>query len=318
MAKYSTKKVMNAMLDSYNISIPKTLKGIEKFRITGLKALTVLYSITAMIIIASIVALFIAGLMAAGIIFFFAIVLSFICSLSIRSFRRAVYNGEIFQKMLNEILPGAVLDKERTITNKVVRNCGICPYYDRIYSDLNIKGTYKEVDFYFSSFNMSEIDNSKSLIKVNDKKFKGAFFAFDYKDDKFGTTRVFEKGYLDKMLSGSFKQVETEGILFNKKFNVYTEDEQKAFYFLSPYVQESMLNIENKFKGRVSFAYHAGFVFVAIDSAVISMDIKMTKPIKVQLDELAKKLEFIPELIESLQLTSSKYSGFVNSMDDTL
>lgn len=318
MAKFRTKKAMNAFLDNYNISIPKTLEGIEKFRKTGLRTLIVLYSILAVLIIASIITLFTAGFMTAEIIFFFGVVLGFIIALSIRSFRRAIYNGEIFQKMLNEILPGAVLDKERTITNKVVRSCGICPYYDRIYSDLNIKGTYKNVDYYFSSFNMREINNSKSLIKVNDKKFHGVFFAFDYKDDKFGTTRVFEKGYLDKMLSGSFKQVETEGILFNKKFNVYTEDEQKAFYFLSPYVQESMLNIENKFKGRISFAYHAGFVFVAIDSAAISMDIKMTKPISLQLDELAKKLEFVPELIESLQLTSSKYSGFVNSIDQTL
>ena len=102
--------------------------------------------------------------------------------------------------------------------------------------------------------------------------------------------------------------VETEYIAFNKKFQILTSDETLVFYLLTPQIQEKILSLESKFKGKFYMAFIGNELFIAVNDSDQSIVIPFKTPITVEtLTPVVECLAIPAVFINLLGLNKNKF-----------
>lgn len=232
---------------------------------------------------------------------FFEAALFFFGVINIRTYKRAVYESIPFKSILKASLPEVEIDKKRSITKEIIKESGITSEFNSFVCDLYLKGQYKNIKYYCANPLLSNSIEGVTPVK----SFNGLFLVFEYGNDDIDETYIYEKNKAKNI--HNLKEIKTESIEFNKTYKVFTKNGESAFYILSPIVIESMLKIENQFKGDVSYSYKDSKLYVAINSVQASLDVKLYKNLINELNKMTSRFSTIHELIESLEITRDKY-----------
>ncbi len=136
--------------------------------------------------------------------------------------------------------------------------------------------------------------------------FQGKFFEFDFNKSINGQIVVTE-GSLPNW-NTAFEKIELENINFNEKFKTYTTDEHSAFYVLTSHFADSLLELEQKYRGVLALSFSGSKLYIALDNRRDSFEIKLMKNI----DEnsvlaFQNDLQIIPNMIKILKLDNKLY-----------
>lgn len=232
---------------------------------------------------------------------FVVAIIIFMLALTFRSYKRTVYKSIPFSTILKSALPEVKIDKDRTITKEIIKESGITSEFNNFVCDLYLNGQYKDIKYYCANPLLSNSVEGVTPVK----SFNGLFLVFEYGNNDIGQTYIYEKNKEKNIYNLS--EIKTESIDFNKTYKVFAENGESAFYILSALVIESMLKIEDKFKGEVSYSYKDSKLYVAINSVQASLDVKLHKNLINELNKMASRFSTIHELIESLEITRTKY-----------
>ena len=98
-------------------------------------------------------------------------------------------------------------------------------------------------------------------------------------------------------------QIKTESVLFNQNFTVFATNEQEAFYILTPYVMEQLLNIKNRY-GTFGISIAGSEIAIALNTGYFLLN----KP------QEYKDIENMS--IENGKKQMQQILSFANSMED--
>jgi len=154
---------------------------------------------------------------------------------------------------------------------------GLFPHHvDRYNGDDLVVGEAEKTDFQFS-----ELHTQYKQVTHDSKGrrqehwvtiFKGLFMHADFNKNFSGTTFVLpdtaEKlfgafGQSLQKLSSRGDLVKLENVEFEKLFVVYSSDQVEARYILTPAMMESMVNLSNRYDGKVFFSFVGSRVYFA-------------------------------------------------------
>jgi hypothetical protein len=136
----------------------------------------------------------------------------------------------------------------------------------------------------------------------------GTMYHFTYGRDFGAIVKVMEKQGIISFGHANLKKVETEYIQFNKKFQVLTNDETTVFFILTPQIQEKIMSLESKFKGRFFMAFMGKELFIAVDDSDQSLDFSIKKPLNEEnVGPLIECLAIPAVFISLLGLSTNKY-----------
>lgn len=173
---------------------------------------------------------------------------------AVKELKEKEYDEKILKKAVAEILPDATFDRDRCIEPEMLYKKGIIPYYSTFEQPGMLSYKRQGKEYRFSNICLLRYREDKNERGYYDTVYEGQAYAVNFQTQLQGTVRIFatrkmavvkartDDGYKGKR-QGEIK-VETENVLFNDNFNVYATDEQSAFYVLSPYVMEQMLEIK--------------------------------------------------------------------------
>ncbi len=162
------------------------------------------------------------------------------------------------------------------------RNLSLLPSYDHGVVEDQITGDVKGISFVIqeahiwdrSSHSSSGFGIAASMAVSAmtrhraETKFHGLLGAIDFHKSFHGTTIVgSDKGLMNRIASmlveGERVRLESPG--FEKRFEVYSNDQVEARYLLTPALMERILALSDHYGGHVQFAFEKGKLLFALD-----------------------------------------------------
>ena len=133
---------------------------------------------------------------------------------------------------------------------------------------------------------------------------------FDF-NKEFKSNLIVESGFFRNLISREeFTSVDTENVEFNKKFNIFAEDEHEAFYILTPSFIEKIENIDEKIESSgIRFLFNNNKLHIGIynhDDAFEFSSIGEISEEKLEAN-MEDDIKLIIELINDLNLTNDLF-----------
>lgn len=220
-------------------------------------------------------------------------------------FEKTIRNSDALKHILKKILPEAILNDQEGLEISDIKESGLERLYNEFYSDFLIEGIYKDVLYHCANVKIIESKHYNDKAQKRIVHFDGIFFIFELNSNPDTILKVYEKK--DFKLTNGLFPVETEFISFNEKFNVFSNDDLKTFYILTPKIQEVILELENTFPGLIELSFINQKMFIGIQSKKTGFKFKINKSITENLDYISKQFELIHKLIDAFKLSSFKF-----------
>lgn len=207
---------------------------------------------------------------------------------------------------LKKIFPDSAYYYEKGFSEDEVVASGLRRKCDRYHSEDLIVGNSDGVRFKCSDVVQKEVhSNGKTTTVVT--VFQGRFYEFDF-PKRFKHNLLLLQPMHFRPFS-NFHKIKTESIEFNSELKIYAQDDEEAFYILTPQMMERLLFMDEKYLDKISFSFMDEKLFIAIDSRKDYFDIKPFKQVDASiLTEYQTELNDIKEFIKVLQLDETLFS----------
>lgn len=177
----------------------------------------------------------------------------------IEKFKRA-YKDVVVLTLFQETFTNVIYHPERGISETIIADTNMMHMGDKFYSNDYISAKYKNVPFEFSDVKIEEEYYDRDGNKHHQTIFLGQWYIFDFNKPFKTDVQVCERTFTNAKRgnffdSNTFKKIELEDIDFNKKFNVYAQNELEAFYLLTPQTMEKIKELNNRLHGSILFCF---------------------------------------------------------------
>jgi hypothetical protein len=237
----------------------------------------------------------------------------FVFSWLIRSSFKKHLLSTVEEKVRTTLFPKRTVDPHRGLYLKTILAPGFFASPDRYEGSDFMSSTYDGVPFEQASYDLQRLQ-SQSNGKYSSTEYvtyaEGTMYHFTFERNFGQIVKVLEKSGLATFGSQGLKMVETEYILFNKKFKVLASDETAVFYLLTPQIQEKILELEGTFAGHFYLAFIGNELFIAVDDSHASLHVSLLKPITHPVMSHIYAIYAIPKVfVELLGLNKNKFKA---------
>lgn len=143
---------------------------------------------------------------------------------------------------------------------RIFPQVGLFPDFTTSITDDCFKGKYKNVNI-----EIIESEFEKGSGKNSTTVFNGLLIKLDMNKNFKGHTLLMEDKFLHKSPLPNLRHTELEDVKFEKKYDVFTNDEIEARYILTPTFMERLTAIKTAFKCKsVRCAFYANQLFIAM------------------------------------------------------
>lgn len=180
-------------------------------------------------------------------------------------------------------------------------------------SDDLINGVYNGVPFSQSDVRL-KYRQYKSRFSRSIDYFTGRWMIFRFNKDFVCNLQVVEKGFVGskkgKDVSGNkLHKLELDDEVFNRTFKTYCENEQEAYYILTPQMMSRMLYLKENTSGKLMFCFMNNSLHIACNNGKNSFEPPIFRKIDLQriVDETYGDLSLITSFIDSLNLDNKLF-----------
>ncbi len=212
-----------------------------------------------------------------------------------------LYKKSFIEIELQKAILDCIYDAEKGFPEDIVFNSKILQKKDRYLSEDHIQGEINGKTFESADIHIQQRRRSGKSTKLV-TTFQGRFFIIDFKQNfKESVYIIPSRTSLLKTYEG-MPRIDTESIIFNQKFDVYSKDNLSAFYLLNPRFMEKLLEF-SKVAKEVSFGFIEQKMYVAVDTRKDAFDIKMFHPIDLtSFEDVQKEVDLLNELISLIKI----------------
>ena len=138
----------------------------------------------------------------------------------------------------------------------------VCPVCFQTHYDDMFEGCFKEI-----KFEIVEMGCIRKYGKGKEDAFSGVIVKLDMNKEFTGCTVIKPETLIHHSPSAKLKRTELEDIVFEKKFDVFTDDEVEARYLITPSFMERLNEMKVAFTAdKVSCAFYEKSLFVALST----------------------------------------------------
>lgn len=185
------------------------------------------------------------------------------------------------------------------ISHELIEAAKITPSYDRITGSDYIKGTYKGQTIQYCDLKLEKeqesTDDDGNTSTHYCTVFQGPFLLLHLGRELNGYVKIYERqrkgrkaGIVSKLISAINKNettVELESEAFNNQFEVRTNNEELAFYILTPQFMENIVKADEFANGYTNISFINGAANIASNNGRDAFEIRKTMFGQKQLDE---------------------------------
>lgn len=214
----------------------------------------------------------------------------------------------VVKKIFESTFDSVFYQPDKGFDEKYIGNLEMYERGNRYESEDLLMGTYKGVGFSQADVKIKTVtSNGKTTTTVIN--FMGRFIVCDFfKDfDGYHQIRSNHSFFANKKPgrffgSRSAKEINFESTEFNKRFSCYTNNEQEAFYLITPNYMEVMSKLVDELNCEVVFGFIDHKLYIAIYNNKNAFEVYGNKVNDVFIDRVLKDADLIKYVIDGLQL----------------
>lgn len=184
----------------------------------------------------------------------------------------AYYKENVVAGLLRETLENVTFEVNNGIPEETVRATGMMAHGNRYSSNDLITASYHGVGFVQSDVCIEQESTDSKGNTSTTTVFRGRWitlsfnkeFAYDLqvKSSSFSAASFTSRLFTRKEERRDRVKMENEA--FNKEFQVYAQNEQEAFYILTPHLMESLLTLRTTLKAPLMLMFTGGVLHIAV------------------------------------------------------
>lgn len=258
-------------------------------------------------------AIFVIGLIIGIALVFIASVFLGMAGSENRKYSRRI-KGIVIQKILDGIYQDAHYDQNKSINVELMLSMGMFPRPDRSFGEDYYSGTCDGIKFETSELTLERrVAHSDSRGHVSysyEPYFIGRYVLFSLPRKFDNTVLIKEAQFLDGLNLTGLKKVETESMEFNKKFKIYSTDEEFFFYIITPIFMDHLLTFEQNHVGQLYAAFKNSSFHFALNDNKNHFEFSIKTPLTEDgLKGVTKDLMMPKDIIEDLRFNTSKFQN---------
>jgi hypothetical protein len=222
---------------------------------------------------------------------------------------KKAFKKDFLTAVFNELIPGINYRPEQGLSKDIVYGTEFLKRADRFHSEDYLQGKIDDIDFVSSDVKLEEkhVRHTKNGTQTYYVAyFVGRIFRFDFNKELVGNLQVLESGR--PVSRRRFKKVDLESIDFNKKFNVFTEEELTAFYILTPDIMEAIFALEKRHPGNIKFSFSNQQMYLGINNNKNTFELRLFKKLSEQtIQEFKDDLLVVKDVIHTLKLNNNLF-----------
>ena len=206
----------------------------------------------------------------------------------------------------------------------LIKKCTILPHYDKINCSDYINGTYNGVELTYCDLTLEQeyqdTDDDGHTSTHYKTVFQGHLINLSLKQKIDGFVKIKErrnskkeKGFFSNVLSGAAdvlgiktkdESIEVENETFNNKFEIKTNNQQMAFYILTPQFMEKIVNADELAHGYTNIEFRGKNAFITInnghDSFEITKNVISKKTLEKKRQQMRNELNCVLTIIDEI------------------
>lgn len=221
---------------------------------------------------------------------------------------KKVINSLVFERMFENV----IFTPKKGIPQNEMKSSALIPLGNRYSSNDHLKGKKDGVDFERSDVwtYTESTDSNGNTTRSTD--FKGQVYKFNFHKDTLNYVQIKDKRFLSGVFKGhmlpNVHKITMESSRFNDQFDVYTDNEEEAFYVFTPHFMEKTMKLRNKFNSKLSIVVTKGIIYIAVNTGRDSFEIKNNQEVSDQfIREVIEEANIINKLITELNLDSDLF-----------
>lgn len=176
----------------------------------------------------------------------------------------------------------------------------------------HIKASYKGLDIEMGDVSLvdsGEIYNDETQMyeKVESTVFRGQWLVCDFGRELVSDVKLAARSRADRALKKA--SIKTENEEFNKRFTIVSDNEQEAFYILTPHMMEYIMSMADKGGGEVYMSFlRKGKLHIAVKTNRDFFEMGSGFPDAAALRrKFTGEIRYFTDLIDELKLTDTIY-----------
>ena len=197
------------------------------------------------------------------IIIIVSIITFFVYSIPFKKYK-TVYKKVYVEKALQSVFTDLVYKPDSGFDESIIRNTEMMDMGDRYESNDYFSGKYKNINVEQADVEIEEERERKGSDGKTETYyvtlFRGKWMMFDFNKPFRANMQVKDKSFSNSKISNwgkevKFKKVKLEDEDFNKRFKVYAQDEEEAFYILTPQFMDKIKKLSANVLGDLLFCF---------------------------------------------------------------
>lgn len=242
-----------------------------------------------------------------------------------------VYIGEhVIKDVVAEKIDIIEYEPDKWINTDFIKKCMILPNYDRTSGSDYIKGTYKGVPIVYCDLKLEmeyqETDDDGHSTTRYRTVFHGHLINLELGQEINGYLRIKErknprkgKGFFSDVLKGiadvmqiktADNIIEVENVAFNNQFEIKTNNDEMAFYILTPQFMENIIKADQYAQGYTNIEFAGKYVNIVMNNGRDSFEVTKTmrsakaleKSRQQMRDDLNRIISIVDEILEKDKL----------------
>ncbi len=225
-------------------------------------------------------------------------------------------------KSLNKYFTDLVYKPDEGIKEEVLENTHMIDTGDIYESNDYISAKYKGIAFEQADVDITEERETKDS-KGNTTTeyitlFKGRWMIFDFNKTFKANIQISQKGFGNSYVNrycgneeDKFKEVKMESEEFNKRFNIYAQNEHDAFYIITPSFMQKIQKLDDENEGELLFCFIDNKLHIGLYDEKDAFEPESPfKPINEEqiLENVSKDIKTITQFIDELNLDNSLFT----------
>lgn len=231
------------------------------------------------------------------------------------------YKQSLVRSSLGEIFTDVSFFPHMGISKETVQSTGMMYTGDRFTSNDLVNAKYNGIPFSQSDLHIEEQHTDSDGHTHYTTIFRGRWIIFDFNKELFRNLQVVSKdftgdkkkgGFLSNLFSSKnekYEKISFENEAFNKAFTVYGQNQQEAFYVLTPHIMESLLQLKAASRSPLMLMFVNGQLHVASQTGKDAFEPSVFRKTNVARDKqsIIADIRVITSFADALRLENNIY-----------
>jgi hypothetical protein len=232
--------------------------------------------------------------------------------------KRRIYSKQfksyVIEYGINRYFDNARYYRDRGLDSFTVYSTGMLRKGNVYESEDLLEGEFNGVPFSQADVRVRLRNGKSKYTSKSIDLFMGRWMIFRFNKNFVGNLQIIEKGFFGskkgRFTSGEkLKPLELDDEQFNSTFRVFCQNEQEAYYILTPQMMRRMLYLKENTDGQLMFCFVNNALHIACNNRKNSFEAPIFNKIDLEkiINETYKDLSLITDFIKELNLENNLF-----------